>query len=149
MSNLSKDEISALHDALDDEYKAWATYDQVIQDFGSIRPFINIRESESRYIDALLQIFRDYELIPPDNNWVGKVPRFESVKSACAAAVQGEIERTPTVVYFTDLARGKLAVLEIFRDGLVECFSQNCRLVVVSGFGDLFKRWHQRAVLAE
>ena len=29
-------EIEALHDALDDEYKAWATYDQVITDFGAV-----------------------------------------------------------------------------------------------------------------
>ena len=92
MSGLSDDEINALHEALEDEYKAWATYDQVIEDFGPVRPFINIRESESRHIDALLQIFRDYRLTAPANTWVGKVPRYESVESACAAAVQGEIE---------------------------------------------------------
>jgi hypothetical protein len=89
---LSTKEISALHEALDDEYKAWATYDQVIDDFGPIRPFINIRDAESRHIDALLQIFNDYDLTAPSNNWVGRVPRYEDVQAACAAGVEAEIE---------------------------------------------------------
>jgi len=92
MDQLSTKEISALHEALDDEYKSWATYDQVIEDFGPIRPFINIRDAESRHIDALLQVFNDYELTPPSNNWVGKVPRYEDVQAACAAGVEAEIE---------------------------------------------------------
>ena len=92
MSRLSKKEIAALHEALDDEYKAWATYDQVIDDFGPIRPFNNIRDAESRHIDALLQVFDDYDLTPPTNNWVGRVPRYEDMQAACAAGVQAEIE---------------------------------------------------------
>ena len=34
MSNLIEIEIRALNEALDDEYRSWATYDQVIADFG-------------------------------------------------------------------------------------------------------------------
>lgn len=94
MEQLSSREIDALHGALDDEYKAWATYDQVIEDFGPIRPFINIRESESRHIDALCGIYRDYGLTPPDNPWIGRAPRYDSVRSACAAAAQAEVENT-------------------------------------------------------
>jgi len=92
MDQLSKTEVTALHEALDDEYMAWATYDQVIDDFGPIRPFINIRDAEARHIDALLQVFNDYELTPPSNNWVGKVPRYENVQEACEAGVEAEIE---------------------------------------------------------
>lgn len=92
MARLSTPEIDALHEALDDEYKAWATYDLVIRDFGPIRPFINIRDSESRHIDALCRIFQDYGLTPPDNAWVGRAPRYDSVRAACAAAVQAEID---------------------------------------------------------
>ncbi len=77
---------------MDDEYKAWTTYDQVIDDFGPIRPFINIRDAESRHIDALLQVFSNYELTPPSNAWVGKTPRYESVQEACAAGVEAEVE---------------------------------------------------------
>jgi hypothetical protein len=92
MGRLSTIEVDALLEALDDEYKAWATYDGVIRDFGSIRPFINIRDAEGRHIDALLGVFHRYELTPPGNVWAGKAPHFDSVRSACAAAVQGEIE---------------------------------------------------------
>ena len=70
MGNLSKIEIDALYEALDDEFKAWATYDQVIDDFGPVRPFINIRDAEARHIDALLDIYEEYELEPPDNKWI-------------------------------------------------------------------------------
>lgn len=92
MVQLSKKEIAAVHEALDDEYKAWATYDQVIDDFGPIRPFINIRDAESRHIDALLQVFNNYDLTAPSNNWVGRVPRYEDVQAACAGGVAAEIE---------------------------------------------------------
>ncbi len=92
MSCLSESEVNALQEALDDEFKAWATYDQVIDDFGPIRPFINIRDSEARHIDALLRVFRNFGLTPPNNAWVGKTPHYKSVASACADAVQAEID---------------------------------------------------------
>ena len=62
ISQLSERELSALDEALDDEHKASATYDQVIRDFGPVRPFINIRESESRHINALTSLFDRYGL---------------------------------------------------------------------------------------
>ena len=45
---------NVLIEAIDDEYKARATYRLVIREFGEIRPFINIVEAESRHIEALL-----------------------------------------------------------------------------------------------
>jgi hypothetical protein len=92
MDNLDKEEALALKQALDDEYKAWTTYDQVIKDFGEVRPFINILEAESRHIEALLGLFRQYGITPSTNRWIGNTPNFTSVKAACAAAVTAEIE---------------------------------------------------------
>jgi hypothetical protein len=46
MTTLNDAEIAALHQALADEHHAWATYDQVIHDFGLVRPFSNIRDAE-------------------------------------------------------------------------------------------------------
>jgi hypothetical protein len=91
MNELSKAEISALHDALDDEYHAWTTYDQVIADFGEVRPFINIREAEARHIEALTRLFDQYGLAIPENTWPGRVRRFASVREACEAAVAAEV----------------------------------------------------------
>lgn len=91
MSALTATEKQALHDALDDEYKAWATYDQVIRDLGPERPFTNIRDAEARHIEALRALFERYGLEIPANTWAGRVPRFASTREACEAAVDAEI----------------------------------------------------------
>ena len=91
MSVLNEEEIQVLLEALDDEYKSYATYDQVIEDFGSIKPFLNIREAEGRHINALLGLFERYDISIPDNNWPGRVDRFISQEAACKAAVEAEI----------------------------------------------------------
>lgn len=91
VSVLDDDEQRALHEALEDEYRAWATYDQVIQDFGAVRPFINILEAEARHIEALLTLFRRYELDVPENPWLGNVPRFANAREACEAGIEAEL----------------------------------------------------------
>lgn len=92
MSVLDDAEEQALRDALDDEYRAWATYDQVIRDLGAERPFINIREAEARHIEALRALFQRYGLQIPENTWPGRVPRFASMREACEAGIAAEIE---------------------------------------------------------
>ena len=91
MNPLTDAEIHALNEALDDEYHAWATYDQVIADFGEVRPFSNIREAEARHIEALCTLFARYGLPVPDNRWPGKVARYASLHAACEAGVAAEI----------------------------------------------------------
>ena len=90
MTALLPREIEVLLEALDDEYRAWATYDQVLSDFGDVRPFTNIRESEARHIDALLRLFEVHGLPVPDNPWIGRVDRYPSLQAACAAGVAAE-----------------------------------------------------------
>jgi hypothetical protein len=92
MTPLSNSEIQALSDALDDEYKSYATYAQVIADFGPERPFVNIVEAEARHFSALLALFETYGVTPPKDRWRGHAPRFASLHDACVAAVQGEID---------------------------------------------------------
>jgi hypothetical protein len=84
-SSLSPTEVDALEQALDDEFQSWTTYDQVIADFGEIRPFTNIRDAEGRHIDALLALFARYGLAAPTNSWSGRVARYASVHEACEA----------------------------------------------------------------
>jgi hypothetical protein len=92
MNPLNDTEIHALQEALDDEYRAWATYDQVIADFGDVRPFSNIRDAEGRHIEALRGLFDRYGLGIPDNPWPGRVARYASLQEACEAGVAAEIE---------------------------------------------------------
>ena len=91
MNDLTDEDIRVLNEALDDEYRSWATYDQVIADFGEVQPFSNIREAEARHIDALLVLFARYGLPVPENPWLGKVARYVSLQAACKAAVAAEI----------------------------------------------------------
>lgn len=92
MLKLNKTEVNALLEALDDEYKAWATYDQVISDFGEVRPFINIRDAEARHIQALCSLFISYEVAIPENTWPGRVTQYRTLHEACEAGVTAEIE---------------------------------------------------------
>lgn len=91
MDKLTAAEFNALHEALDDEYQAWSIYDQVITDFGEVRPFINIRDAEARHIEALRTLYTRYGVPMPENTWLGKVERYSSVQAACEAAVAAEI----------------------------------------------------------
>ena len=91
MDTLNETEVHALHEALDDEYFAWTTYDQVTRDFGEVPPFSNIRDAEARHIEALRSLYERYALSVPENAWPGRVKRFDSLHSACEAAVTAEI----------------------------------------------------------
>jgi hypothetical protein len=88
---LTQAETDALLRALDDEYHAWAIYDQVIKDFGQVRPFTNIRQAETSHIAALTNLLNVYGAPVPANTWTGNVPHFESVTAAAAAGAQAEI----------------------------------------------------------
>ena len=91
-TELSQSEIDALEMALDDEYKAWSTYQAVIDKFGDVRPFVNIIGAEESHIAALKTLFERYGLDVPENEWVGNVPEFDTVNDACHGGVDAEIE---------------------------------------------------------
>ncbi len=89
--DLKKEEIDGLLLALNDEYHAWATYEQVNKDFNNPRPFINIQQAEARHIERLKQLFTSYKLPISENKWIGNAPKFQSVTDACKAGVNAEI----------------------------------------------------------
>lgn len=88
---LSKDEVNGLLLALNDEYMALATYQQINKDFDNPRPFINIEQAESRHAEKLKGLFEKYMIAVPENKWLGNAPKFESVQAACQAGVDAEI----------------------------------------------------------
>ena len=88
---LSAAERVALLRALDDEHRAWATYDQVLRDFGPRRPFSRIRDAEARHAAALLSLCDRYGVEAPPNRWPGRVERYATWEEACAAAVDAEV----------------------------------------------------------
>lgn len=92
IEELSEAEINALNLTLNDEYRAEAIYQNVLDKFGDVRPFSNIIRAEQKHSDSLIQIYERYGLIVPENNWYDSVPEFDSVREACAAGVEAEIE---------------------------------------------------------
>lgn len=84
--------IEALREALDDEYKARATYRKVIEAFGSVRPFVNIVEAEDRHAQALLALFDRFGVEPPPDSWPRRVAAPRTLADACRAGVAAEIE---------------------------------------------------------
>ena len=90
MEPLTEQELHVLHEALEDEYRSWTTYDQVLLDFGEVRPFSNIREAEARHIEALRTLYVRYGLPLPENTWAGRVDRYEDLHAACEAGVEAE-----------------------------------------------------------
>lgn len=115
MNNLSDTEINALNEALDDEYHAFAAYNQVIADFGEVPPFVNIRDAEARHIEALLALYKHYGLPIPQDTWPGKVERYASLQDACKAGVAAEIANTE--VYERLLkATHRVGILTVFRN---------------------------------
>lgn len=89
---MHQDTIKALEEALDDEYKAQATYSAVIDKFGPIRPFVNIVEAEERHAHALLKQFERLGVESPPDAWAGQIKPPETIEAACKAAIAAEIE---------------------------------------------------------
>jgi len=84
--------IEALREALDDEYKARATYRKVIEAFGPVRPFVNIVEAEDRHAKALLAQFARFGVEPPEDTWPERIKAPRTLVEACRAGVEAEIE---------------------------------------------------------
>ena len=113
---LAEAEVIGLLRALNDEYHAWAVYDQVIADQGAVKPFTNILGAEAQHIQRLVPLFEAFAVLPvPDNPWPGQVPSFPSLLTACLAGV--EAEQVNVVLYdwlLTSTERED--ILTVYRD---------------------------------
>ena len=88
---LSPAAIDALSLALDDEYKALATYDAIFKKFGDVRPFSQILLSEEMHISSLLSLYAKYRLADPGNPYLGRVTAPATLSLACSLGVEAEI----------------------------------------------------------
>jgi hypothetical protein len=89
---LTAKEREALDSAIQDEYKARATYLKVLDTFGEVRPFSNIVHAESRHVEALKRVYAAYGLDVPEDTWYDRVPTYDTLADACAAAIDAELE---------------------------------------------------------
>lgn len=116
--------IEAIKEALDDEYRAAAFYDSVIEKFGQVRPFINIVEAERRHADRLEELLTAAGVEIPANPYQTgekEVPEPPATLSeACEIGVDAEIDNAalynnkllPSVEGFPEV---KSAMLDLMR----------------------------------
>lgn len=91
VSELPQSVRDALDEAINDEYKALATYEAVISKLGTIRPFSMIKGAEEQHIASLKAIYDKYGLVAPQNTLLGKVTSPSTLKEACQTGVEAEI----------------------------------------------------------
>ncbi|MGV6811747.1 MAG: ferritin-like domain-containing protein [Brevirhabdus sp.] len=82
--------------ALDDEYKAWAHYEFIMDKFGQVKPFTNIQKAEAVHIDAIVGVLTADGTSIPANPYLDgtheKPALPDTLAQACAAGVQAEID---------------------------------------------------------
>jgi len=92
-SDQSPEAADALRQALEDEYRAEATYAATIEKFGEIRPFSNIIKAEQRHSErAKAEMDRLGIEYDPVNPFTGTIPAPDTVLAACEQAVQAEVD---------------------------------------------------------
>jgi len=82
----------ALQRALDDEYRAEATYQAILDKHGAVRPFINIIQAERRHADMVKAEMARRGMAIPTNPYAGKVTAPPTLLEACQTGVTAEQE---------------------------------------------------------
>lgn len=93
--------------AVYDEFKAYETYTKIIEKFGLVQPFVNIKEAEAIHYSALIQLMQKYNIEVPINNWTSKIEIPNTLIECCEMGVAGEIANIAMynnlLSYVTDL----------------------------------------------
>lgn len=114
VGNLPENVQKALSTAINDEYKAEATYQKVIDTFGEIRPFIMIKRAENQHINSLEAIYEKYGIPIPKNNLADSVPIFASIAEACQAGVDAEIDNVAIYDNLFDIVKDYDDITSVF-----------------------------------
>ena len=92
-SDTTDADAKALRMALDDEYRAEATYAAVIEAFGEVRPFIRIINAERRHAARVkAEMDRLGITYDPVNPYLGSISAPPTLLAACEQGVSAEIE---------------------------------------------------------
>ena len=77
--------------AVYDEFKAYETYSKIIEKFGLVQPFVNIKEAEAVHYSVLVKLMEKYQVEVPINNWYSKIEIPNSLIECCEMGVAAEI----------------------------------------------------------
>lgn len=81
----------AMIDAINDEYRARAFYNAVVQKFGSVRPFSNIVQAENNHVNLWKVLFAKYGMNVPADVFAGKMAVPNTLQAACQGGIENEI----------------------------------------------------------
>jgi len=78
--------------AVYDEFEAYETYKRIIEKFGNINPFVNIKEAEAVHYTTLIQLMQKYNIEVPINNFQTAIIDIpNTVIECCELGVAQEI----------------------------------------------------------
>lgn len=77
--------------AVYDEFKAYEAYTAIMEKFGYVKPFVNIREAEARHYSALIPLLEKYGVEIPVNDWAQKIEVPNTFVECCELGVASEI----------------------------------------------------------
>lgn len=77
--------------AVYDEFKAYETYSKIIEKFGLVQPFVNIKEAEAVHFSALIPLLEKYGVEVPINNLAETIEVPNSYIECCELGVASEI----------------------------------------------------------
>ena len=72
------------------EFAAHALYTTILKKFGDVQPYANIREAETRHIQALRRQFEKYGVAIPEDKFAGKVTPPETLLQAAKDGIEAE-----------------------------------------------------------
>ena len=100
-----------------DEQHAYAVYGSIIDQFGAVRPFVNIQRSETQHIAAWEMLFVRYGIAIPEVP-AFDLPEFASLTEACTVGAEAEVANF-------DLYDTMIAAFEAYPD--LQYVTQNLR----------------------
>ena len=86
MTNIKSDDRRLLYEAYEHTCHAWATYSQVIRDYGPARPFPMLCGTQEQHVPALEALFTRFGMRLPNTRCREPVPHFETFGLAVRAA---------------------------------------------------------------
>lgn len=123
--------LESLNKAIDDEYKAHATYEAVINKLGSIRPFSMIIRAEEQHISSLKALYDKYGIPVPADPYTN-VEVAATKAENCAVGVQAEIDNAalyreellPAVADYPDITSVFTRLMNASQDNHLPAFSK-------------------------
>lgn len=101
--------------AVYDEFKAYEAYSKIIEKFGNINPFSNIKEAEAVHYSVLISLMQKYGVEVPINDWADKIDVPNTIIECCELGVASEIDNIAMYNHLLNYAQDSDIVDVLFR----------------------------------